>query len=217
MRASLGVVQVWKADITRLRDAALDVKQLSLFRSPRVYRDFTKWVVLLALLYDTFYLATVLGGLYRSGYAWAWLLTVLVSLIEAVLVSFTVVVVEACREMEYPFGNDTLDMPALSYCTSAALQSLVLVAPSSAPWVSDPHTADAAAAGPSAAEKLQTTDLVAIMGEVDLRSFGVAGSGGARPDSVVNSGYSRVEGDGDNDDDRKADDEDDDGGDDIDA
>jgi len=118
---------VWGTNIARLRDAAADVKHASLFRTPRVYRDFTKWFVLMALLYDTLVLAATIGQVFSLQYKWAWIVALLVALAYCMLVTMVLLVVEACRDMEYPYGSDTLDMPGLSYVTSAATQSLVLV------------------------------------------------------------------------------------------
>ena len=117
---------VWGASIAKLRDASTEVKQLSLFRSPRIYRDFTKWVAMAALLYDTLVLAVIVGRMFALSYKWSWFLAALTMGLDIFLVLFVILVVEACRDMEYPFGQDTLDMPGLSYVTSAALQSLML-------------------------------------------------------------------------------------------
>ena len=68
-------------------------------------------------------------------------------MLETLLVTFTVFMVEACRDMEYPFGNGMLSLPGLNYTTSAALRSLTIAAP---PGDADTPTGSAAESSSSA-------------------------------------------------------------------
>ena len=154
---------VWGSALSRLRHSAAGVKQLALFRSPRIYRDFTRAIVLLAVFLDSILLAAAVGRAFSENFQWAWFAALISTVSEILLVATVPCVVKACRDMEHPFGSDILDMPCLSYVTGAAMASLFTAFPSQAGGDADAVMQDGKGQL-CAIERIQTVDFDELIG-----------------------------------------------------
>ena len=83
--------------------------------------------VLIAIVADTFMLATTVGRVFQEDYAYAWFSAFIGAVLLLTIVVPVTLLIGACSDMEEPFGDDAMDMPALSYAAAAAERTLAMV------------------------------------------------------------------------------------------
>jgi hypothetical protein len=121
----------WQSALGGLRQAGGEVQHRGLYRTPQVYRHALLLVVFVTITVDVIDLGTTVGLSFQQGYAFAGTVALLTGLLLALMMIAVTALVGVCMDMEQPFGDDTIDMPALSFVAATAESTLALVVPPS--------------------------------------------------------------------------------------